>query len=65
MSISIHTDHILHDDQGTTITARGYEISWLSGELIIERLSTGHAWHWNKEHGRWTVGWEHRGWVGS
>jgi hypothetical protein len=29
MSISITTDHLLLDDHGTTITARGYEISWL------------------------------------
>ena len=55
MSLTIHTDHILHDDQGTTITAFGYELSWLGGELIIERLSTGHAWRWTKKHGRWTV----------
>jgi hypothetical protein len=68
MTISISTDHFLLDDQGPTITAFGYEISWLinsvgsesSGyefywELIIERLDTGHAWHWSKKHGRWTV----------
>jgi hypothetical protein len=67
MSISITTDHLLLDDQGTTITARGYEISWLmesvstdSGyefyrKLIIERLSDGSSWNWTKKHGRWTV----------
>jgi hypothetical protein len=56
MSIRIHTDHLLLDDQGLTITAFGYEVSWLGGELIIERLDTGHAWKWTKEHGRWTDG---------
>ena len=55
MSISITTDRLLLDDQGLTIKARGYEISWLGGDLIIERLDTGHAWRWTKKHGRWTV----------
>jgi hypothetical protein len=67
MSISITTDHLLLDDHGTTITARGYEISWLiesvssdTGyefyrKLLIERLSDGRTWHWTKKHGRWTT----------
>jgi hypothetical protein len=65
MSISIHTDHFLLDDQGLTITAFGYEISWLGGgsdprpgsgrELIVERLSDGSSWNWRKGLGRWTV----------
>jgi hypothetical protein len=29
MAISISTDHLLLDEQGPTITAFGYEISWL------------------------------------
>jgi hypothetical protein len=67
LSISISTNHLLLDDQGLTLTARGYEISWLHGGLIIERLSDGHAWNWTKEHGRWTVmgNGDHRVWVGA
>jgi hypothetical protein len=61
MSISIRTDHLLLDEQGPTITAFGYEISWLHRELMIERLDTkdakrpGRTWHWSKRHGRWTT----------
>jgi hypothetical protein len=64
MSISIHTNHLLLDDHGLTINARGYEISWIGGldprpgsgrELIIERLSDGSSWNWRKGLGRWTV----------
>jgi hypothetical protein len=53
------------DDQGSTITAFGYEISWLGSgedprrgtgrELIIERLSEGRSWNWRRGLGRWTV----------
>jgi hypothetical protein len=67
MSISIHTDHFTLDDQGPSMTAFGYEISWLMNsvgsestghefyrKLIIERLSDRHSWCWTKKHGRWT-----------
>jgi hypothetical protein len=65
MSMTITTDHLLLDDQGPTITARGYEISWIwnatdprpgtGRELIIERLSDGRSWNWRRGLGRWTV----------
>jgi hypothetical protein len=65
MAISIRTDHLLLDDQGTTITAFGYEISWLGDdadprpgpgrELIVERLSDGSSWNWRRGLGRWRV----------
>jgi hypothetical protein len=69
VSISISTDHFLLDGHGPTITASGYEISWLmnsvgsesSGgyefyrELVIERLSDRRSWHWRKGLGRWTT----------
>jgi hypothetical protein len=62
VSISVSTNHLLLDDQGLTITAFGYEISWLFGELIIERLSDGSSWNWRRglsaagrPFGRWTV----------
>jgi hypothetical protein len=74
MSISINrgfaltTNHLLLDDQGLTITAFGYEMSWLSSgvrendgsylferEFCIERLSDHSSWNWSKRHGRWTV----------
>jgi hypothetical protein len=66
MTISISTDHLFLDEQGPTITAFGYDISWLMNsvsvggsyefyrELTIERLDTGRTWHWTK-HGRWTT----------
>jgi hypothetical protein len=53
MTISISTNHFLLDGHGLTITVFGYEISWL-GELMIERLDTGHTWHWRRGRGRWT-----------
>jgi hypothetical protein len=55
MSITIHTDRLLLDDQGLTITAFGNEISLLGGsELIVERLRDGHSWNWRRGVGRWT-----------
>jgi hypothetical protein len=63
--MELRTDHLLLDDAGPTITARGYEISWLGKasdprpgtgrELIIERLSDGSSWNWRRGLGRWTV----------
>jgi hypothetical protein len=35
MSISIRTDHLFLDAQGPTITAFGYEISWLTESVSI------------------------------
>jgi hypothetical protein len=35
MSISIRTDHLLLDEQGPTITAFGYNISWLIQSVSI------------------------------
>jgi hypothetical protein len=68
MAITITTDHLLLDDAGPTITAFGYEISWLClsvteadgsytfyRELMIERLDIKRTWHWTKKHGRWTT----------
>jgi hypothetical protein len=71
MAISINrgfalsTDHLLLDEQGPTITAFGYEISWLGSgddprpgtgrELIVERLSDGFSWNWRRGLGRWRV----------
>jgi hypothetical protein len=67
MAISITTDHFLLDDAGPTITAFGYEASWLClgvteadgshtfyRELMIERLDIKRTWHWTARHGRWT-----------
>jgi hypothetical protein len=80
MAITISTDHFLLDDQGTTITAFGYEVSWFClsvteadgsytfyRKLMIERLDIKRTWHWTARHGRWTstVDGEIRGgWVG-
>jgi hypothetical protein len=55
MSITIHTDRLLLDDQGLTFRAFGNEISLLGGsELIVERLRDGHSWNWRRGVGRWT-----------
>ena len=61
----IMTDHFLLDGHGPTLTAFGYEISWLDSgsdprpgtgrELIVERLSDGSSWNWRRGLGRWTV----------
>jgi hypothetical protein len=63
--MELRTDHLLLDEQGPTITAFGYEISWLGNaldprpgtgsELIIERLRDGRSWNWRRGLGRWTV----------
>ena len=80
MSISISTDHLLLDDQGLTITAFGYDISWLMNsvgtesqgyefyrELTIERLR--HQAHVALDKEARTMdrdrGWQDRGWVGE
>jgi hypothetical protein len=68
MTITITTDHLLLDDAGPTITAFGYEASWLClgeltadgshtfyRELMIERLDIKRTWHWRKGLGRWTT----------
>jgi hypothetical protein len=65
--MSISTNRFTLDGQNPTITAFGYEISWLNSylrenegrpvferELLIERLSDGRTWHWTKRLGRWT-----------
>jgi hypothetical protein len=67
MTISITKDHFLLDDAGPTITAFGYEATWLClgvteadgshtfyRELMIERLDIKRTWHWRKGLGRWT-----------
>jgi hypothetical protein len=68
MSISITTDHFTLDGLGPTITAFGYEVSWLNSyvtendgrpvferELLIERLSDHRTWRWTKKFGPWTT----------
>jgi hypothetical protein len=56
MSRSISTDHFLLDGMGLTLRVFGNEISLLHGgsELIVERLSDGHSWNWERGKGRWT-----------
>jgi hypothetical protein len=75
--MELRTDHLLLDEQGPTITAFGYEISWLGNaldprpgtgsELIIERLRDGRSWNLEERVG--TVDrngeWGHRGWVAA